>query len=126
MGYYSGNDCSVRMCPKGNDPLKKKVVATATIANQNSYSVIESAVADLGLFQDHDNVLVKHGSTFEQIVKIRENGAGMQALVVEPQVSAVSSATTITLTLVNQDAGEIGVTRALTELPNQVIPSITV
>merc|ERR1711871_517894 len=106
--------------------VKTKVVATATIANQNSYSVIESTVADLGLFQDHDNVLVKHGSTFEQIVKIRENGAGMQALVVEPQVSAVSSATTITLTLVNQDAGEIGVTRALTELPNQVIPSITV
>merc|ERR1711871_243052 len=106
--------------------VKTKVVATATIANQNSYSVIESTVADLGLFQDHDNVLVKHGSTFEQIVKIRENGAGMQALVVEPQVSAVSSSTTLTLTLVNQDAGEIGVTRALTELPNQVIPSITV
>merc|ERR1712146_109733 len=52
---------------------------------------------------------------------------GMQALVVEPQVSTqVTSSTTITLTLVNQDAGEIGVTRALTELPNQVIPSITV
>merc|ERR1712072_884993 len=33
---------------------------------------------------------------------------------------------TITLTLLNQDCGEIGVTRALTELPNQVIPSITV
>merc|ERR1711968_426701 len=198
--YYTGNDCSVRMCPKGNDPLtrtvrmvgqsrnyysaikdlgvaqlekpeiqtvvlsptrtaatnfeydgigghftlaytdmygqtwttrpirvKTKVVATATIANQNSYSVIESAVADLGLFQDHDNVLVEHanGGSFSQIVKITENGAGMQALVVEPQVSTASS-TTITLTLVNQDAGEIGVTRALTELPNQVIPSITV
>merc|ERR1711871_1251122 len=107
--------------------VKTKVVATATIANQNSYSVIESAVADLGLFQDHDNVLVEHanGGSFSQIVKITENGAGMQALVVEPQVSTASS-TTISLTLMNQDAGEIGVTRALTELPNQVIPSITV
>merc|ERR1711871_394694 len=32
----------------------------------------------------------------------------------------------LTLTLINQDSGEIGVKRALTELPNQVIPSITV
>jgi hypothetical protein len=38
----------------------------------------------------------------------------------------VSATSTITLTLVNQDCGEIGVKRALMELPNQVIPSITV
>jgi hypothetical protein len=49
----------------------------------------------------------------------------MQALRVEPQITTASSKA-ITLTLVNQDSGEIGVTRALTELPNQVIPSITV
>merc|ERR1711968_73218 len=63
------------------------------------------------------------------IVKVRENGAGMQALLVEPQIPELAAATpnkAISLTLMNQDAGEIGVTRALTELPNQVIPSITV
>jgi hypothetical protein len=38
----------------------------------------------------------------------------------------VSDTSNIALTLVNQDCGEIGVKRALMELPNQVIPSITV
>jgi hypothetical protein len=38
----------------------------------------------------------------------------------------VSATSNIALTLVNQDCGEIGVKRALMELPNQVIPSITV
>merc|ERR1711939_140864 len=65
------------------------------------------------------------GEGISQIVKVREHGAGMQALLVEPQITTASSKA-ITLTLVNQDSGEIGVTRALTELPNQVIPSITV
>merc|ERR1711975_132326 len=40
--------------------------------------------------------------------------------------TAVGTTSTIKLTLVNQDCGEIGVKRALMELPNQVIPSITV
>merc|ERR1711907_357490 len=198
--YYTGNDCSVRMCPKGNDPLTKTVqlvgqsknyyasikelgvaevekpeiqtvvlsptrtaatnfdfdgigghftlaytdmygqtwttrpirvktkVVTGTdrgtVANSGAYSLISSTVAEFGLFEDHDNVLVEY-TGFSQIVKVREHGAGMQALLVEPKITAASSKA-ITLTLVNQDSGEIGVTRALTELPNQVIPSITV
>jgi len=199
--YYSGNDCSVRMCPKGNDPLTKtvrmvgqsqnyytsikeigvaevekpeiqtvvlsptrvaetagnfdgigghftlaytdmygqtwttrpirvktKVVmsgANGVIANSGTdYSLITSTLPEFGLFKDHDNVLVEY-TGFSQIVKVREHGAGMQGLLVEPQITAATSKT-ITLTLLNQDCGEIGVTRALTELPNQVIPSITV
>merc|ERR1711871_1311305 len=103
-------------------------MGAGTVVNPTTtdYSTIVGDFADFGLFQDHDNILVKVGTGNSVVVKVKEHGAGMQALVVEPQVSAVSSATTITLTLVNQDAGEIGVTRALTELPNQVIPSITV
>merc|ERR1711937_803575 len=54
-----------------------------------------------------------------------EHGAGFQGLLVQPRITAVTDAA-LTLTLINQDCGEIGVTRALTELPNQVIPSITV
>merc|ERR1719378_36190 len=46
-------------------------------------------------------------------------------LAVQPTLSDQAE-TTFTLTLVNQDCGEIGVKRALMELPNQVIPSITV
>merc|ERR1711907_720219 len=199
--YYTGNDCSVRMCPKGNDPLTKTVqlvgqsknyyasikelgvaevekpeiqtvvlsptrpaatnfdfdgigghftlaytdmygqtwttrpirvktkVVTGTdrgtVANSGAYSLISSTIAEFGLFEDHDNVRVQYGA-IDKIVKVREHGAGMQALLVEPQLTTQSSDTAITLTLVNQDSGEIGVTRALTELPNQVIPSITV
>lgn len=205
--YYSGNDCSVRMCPKGNDPLTKtvrmvgqsqnyytsikeigvaevekpeiqtvvlsptRVAATAgnydaigghftlaytdmygqtwttrpirvktkvvtgttsTIADEGSFSLIASTKPDFGLFKDHDNILVDYtdtvggGNAQSLIVKVREHGAGMQALLVEPQIPVLGSAAAVTLTLVNQDCGEIGVTRALTELPNQVIPSITV
>merc|ERR1711968_185157 len=209
--YYTGNDCSVRICPKGNDPLTKtvrmvaqsrnyysgikdlgvaqlekpeiqtvvlsptrqaqsgfeydgigghftlaytdmygqtwttrpirvktKVAAKGVIVDSNSYSLIKSDEADFGLFQDHDNIKVEYTvdgtGTNEDgdhalIVKVRENGAGMQALLVEPQIPELAAATAnkaISLTLMNQDAGEIGVTRALTELPNQVIPSITV
>merc|ERR1711871_989486 len=108
--------------------VKTKVSTAGTVVNPttNDYSTIVGDYADFGLFQDHDNILVKVGTGNSVVVKVKEHGAGMQALVVEPQLTAVGTSTTITLTLVNQDAGEIGVTRALTELPNQVIPSITV
>jgi len=108
--------------------VKTKVSTAGTVVNPttNDYSTIVGDYADFGLFQDHDNILVKVGTGNSVVVKVKEHGAGMQALVVEPQLTAVGTSTSITLTLNNQDAGEIGVTRALTELPNQVIPSITV
>merc|ERR1711871_1340171 len=118
--------------------VKTKVAAKGVIVDSNSYSLIKSDEADFGLFQDHDNIKVEYTvdgtGTNEDgdhalIVKVGENGAGMQALLVEPQIPELAAATpnkAISLTLMNQDAGEIGVTRALTELPNQVIPSITV
>merc|ERR1711871_1912711 len=107
--------------------VKTKVVATGLAADAGTAdSIIKSDKADLGLFQDHDNVLVSDG-TDSAIVKIKEHGAGMQAMVVEPRLTfATTGNPTLTLTLMNQDSGEVGVTRALTELPNQVIPSITV
>merc|ERR1711871_1887153 len=199
--YYSGADCSVRMCPKGNDPLTKTTALSAQSRNYyadikdlgvaelekpeiqtvfvtpplrhqttnsadaltNEYTAIGdhftltytdmygqswttrpirvktkvesamtivdsrilSAKGDLGLFKDHDNIQVEWGNN-KHIVKVKQNGAGFQALDVQPTLTAVSSATAFKLTLVNQDCGEIGVKRALMELPNQVIPSITV
>jgi hypothetical protein len=202
--YYSGADCSTRMCPKGNDPLTKTtalsaqsrnyytsvkdlgvaelekpevqsvfvtppyrnanlytaigghfsltytdmygqewttrpirvksyvnlgVASTATgqIADATAagYSVIRSGTGNLGVFKDHDNIEVNVAGT-KTIVKVAQGGAGFGGLYVTPRISAVSATSTITLTLVNQDCGEIGVKRALMELPNQVIPSITV
>jgi len=191
--YYSGADCSVRMCPKGNDPLTKttalsaqsrnyyadikdlgvaelekpeiqtvfitpperhsnlytaigghftltytdmygqawttrpirvktKVSSSMTIAGSRIYSV----EGNLGMFKDHDNIKVESATAGTFIAKVKQDGAGFQGLNVQPTPTAVSSAETITLTLVNQDCGEIGVKRALMELPNQVIPSITV
>merc|ERR1712054_80176 len=100
--------------------VKTKVESAMTIVD----SRILSAKGDLGLFKDHDNIQVEWGSN-KHIVKVKQNGAGFQALDVQPTLTAVGSATAFKLTLVNQDYGEIGVKRALMELPNQVIPSIT-
>ena len=202
--YYSGDDCSVRMCPKGNDPLTKTTALSAQSRNyytsmsdigvaelekpevqtivlspvrtlpSNSHAfdaigghfsltytdmygqgwttrpirvkskVVTAATADIadgatgqsiisneegvfGMFQDHDNILVEYTSGLPQshVVKVIEHGAGFQGLLVQPRITAVTDGA-LTLTLINQDCGEIGVTRALTELPNQVIPSVTV
>merc|ERR1712054_283901 len=201
--YYSGADCSVRMCPKGNDPLTKTTALSAQSRNyyadikdlgvaelekpeiqtvfitppdrhittppsaasaDDTYTAIGghftltytdmygqswttrpirvktkvssetaittdgshilSATGNLGMFKDHDNIQVEWGSPVnKKIVKVKQDGAGFQGLNVQPAVSVTG---TVTLTLVNQDCGEIGVKRALMELPNQVIPSITV
>merc|ERR1712022_67041 len=107
------------------------VASTATgkilnpTTNDNGYSVIRSGTGNLGVFKDHDNIEVDVSGT-KTIVKVAQGGAGFGGLYVTPRISAVSSTSTIKLTLVNQDCGEIGVKRALMELPNQVIPSITV
>ena len=189
--YYSGPDCSVRMCPKGNDPLTKTTALSAQSRNyyadikdlgvaelekpeiqsvfvtpperhDNKYTaigghftltytdmygqswttrpirvktrvqtqatissgIIKSNTGEFGMFKDHDNIEVQYaGNT--RIVKVKQDGAGFQGLAVQPTLSDQAE-TTFTLTLVNQDCGEIGVKRALMELPNQVIPSITV
>eukprot|EP00943_MAST-04B_sp_MAST-4B-sp1_P004805 g4805.t1 len=203
--YYSGADCSVRMCPKGNDPLTKtsalaaqsrnyytsvkdlgvaelekpevqtvfvtppsRNAASGTFtaigghfsltytdmygqewttrpirvksfvdlgtasadtrienANADDHSIIVAKDGNLGVFKDHDNIEVNVGGT-KTIVAVKQGGAGFQGLYVTPRLAQVSSTSNIKLTLVNQDCGEIGVKRALMELPNQVIPSITV
>jgi len=195
--YYSGADCSVRMCPKGNDPLTKTTALSAQSRNyyadikdlgvaelekpeiqtvfitpperhsnlytaigghftltytdmygqawttrpirvktkvetlasddfKSSGSRILSSTGNLGLFKDHDNIKVEW-DTNSKIVKVKQNGAGFQGLSVQPALSDSDITNKkFTLTLVNQDCGEIGVKRALMELPNQVIPSITV
>merc|ERR1711988_1126944 len=98
------------------------VIADATAAG---YSVIRSYTGNLGVFKDHDNIEVNVAGT-KTIVKVAQGGAGFAGLYVTPRITAVSATSNIALTLVNQDCGEIGVKRALMELPNQVIPSITV
>merc|ERR1711871_1589027 len=195
--YYSGADCSVRMCPKGNDPLTKTTALSAQSRNyyadikdlgvaelekpeiqtvfitppdrssnlytaigghftltytdmygqawttrpirvktkvetlasddfQSSGSRILSSTGNLGLFKDHDNIKVEWDSN-SKIVKVKQNGAGFQGLSVQPALHTGDITNKkFTLTVVNQDCGEIGVKRALMELPNQVIPSITV
>jgi hypothetical protein len=87
--------------------------------------MIRSGTGNLGVFKDHDNIEVDVSGT-KTIVKVAQGGAGFGGLYVTPRLTEVTATSTIKLTLVNQDCGEIGVKRALMELPNQVIPSITV
>lgn len=94
-------------------------------ATASDHSIIVSRDGELGVFKDHDNIEVNVGGT-KTIVAVKQGGAGFQGLYVTPRITAISSTSNIALTLVNQDCGEIGVKRALMELPNQVIPSITV
>jgi len=94
------------------------------ISGDSGNSLLTSADGNLGMFKDHDNILVEWGSDNKQIVKVKQDGAGFQGLDIQP--TPTITAQSVTLTLVNQDCGEIGVKRALMELPNQVIPSITV
>merc|ERR1711871_337377 len=106
--------------------VKTQVKTTGTADFKSAGSVILSRTGNLGLFKDHDNIEVKWGSN-KKIVKVKQDGAGFQGLSVQPALGASGiTDEEFTLTLVNQDCGEIGVRRALMELPNQVIPSITV
>merc|ERR1711871_584473 len=106
--------------------VKTQVKTTGTADFKSAGSVILSRTGNLGLFKDHDNIEVKWGSN-KKIVKGKQDGAGFQGLSVQPALGASGiTDEEFTLTLVNQDCGEIGVKRALMELPNRVIPSITV
>jgi len=106
--------------------VKTKVETLASDDFKSSGSRILSSTGNLGLFKDHDNIKVEWDSN-SKIVKVKQNGAGFQGLSVQPALHTGDiDNKKFTLTLVNQDCGEIGVKRALMELPNQVIPSITV
>merc|ERR1712166_209638 len=226
-GYWSGPDCSERMCPRGNDPLttmtpdkiggntaevqevqtidiraalhqddlgtyvglggdftlsyvdaynqewttrpirvatkiqQTKTAASTwtaeiTIANigGDGGSNIESLITDtqrrFNMFELYDTIKV-HGAGYTPgahtthhtqygvttITKIDcsydlniagERQASPCAITVSPQLEEITSAATteLIISLVNTDTGEIGVKRMLSELPNQVIPSITV
>merc|ERR1712178_447939 len=111
--------------------VKTQVETEAQAVMTASGSRILSTLGNLGLFKDHDNIKVEWevgATSYSKIVKVKQDGAGFQGLSVKPDLTdlTLGSGKKFKLTLVNQDCGEIGVKRALMELPNQVIPSITV
>merc|ERR1711907_305733 len=111
--------------------VKTQVETEAEAVMTASGSRILSTLGNLGLFKDHDNIKVEWevgATSYSKIVKVKQDGAGFQGLSVKPDLTdlTLGSGKKFKLTLVNQDCGEIGVKRALMELPNQVIPSITV
>ena len=130
-----------------------KVSATAwlaeiAIADVSASSTITDTQRRLNMFELYDTIRV-HGAGYTAdtgaddsaygvatITKIDcthdLNIAGVRVdspcvMTVSPQLAATSAATAeLIISLVNTDTGEIGVKRMLSELPNQVIPSITV
>lgn len=213
--YWSGADCSARMCPMGNDPLTTmtadkiggntaevqevqtidirpalntdntgsfvalggdftlsytdaynqewttrpirvatRITQTAITATTNTaelsiaapsggVSTVTDVQRRLEMFELYDTIRI-HGTDFNsgaaQVTTIIDidcthdlSLAGVTTdedctMVVSPAVAAFTAAANkqIFISLVSSDTGEIGVKRMLQELPNQVIPSITV
>jgi len=188
--YWHGNDCSLRMCPKGDDPLTKSVknkiganaeqrneIQTVTITAANSFfddkgeyvglggtftltytdaygqewttrpirvktqlsgdtlsvdatnDKIKDTASRLALFDKHDVVGFDSpvdGGLLNRNYVVKTSTAGSEIEIVGDVSDAIAANANNKVFLANQNTGEIGVKRALQELPNQVIPSITV
>merc|ERR1712196_312955 len=110
--------------------VKTQIQAAADVSTNDpklsqtaSSNKISDTGARLSLFQKHDTVLYSGAADSVHIVKTVSAGEIVTQLSIDSDVAAANSAT---LTLNNPDCGEVGVQRALMELPNQVIPSIQV
>ena len=201
--YWSGADCSARMCPKGNDPLttmssddlggntaEVQEVQTVTIRPQllkngvggyiaiggdftltytDAYNqewttrpirvttVVEETTGASEIAYVHSSKTItdtqRRFDMFEQFDVVKVTGFAhatvdgkplTQTITAIACTSIASTACSLTLSpgfaadeaaaagndikivLVNSDTGELGVKRMLQELPNQVVPSITV
>jgi hypothetical protein len=114
-----------------------EVSTDTSVVNQFS-STITDAARRLNLFEPYDTIKYTNpsGSWVTTITSIdctytvsAANAATARpcTMTVMPQISARAAAIeAVTIQLVSTDTGEIGVKRMLQELPNQVIPSVTV
>jgi hypothetical protein len=111
-------------------------------SDQNKISTITDTQRRFNMFELYDSIKV-HGAGYNSgtaaVTTITDidctyvlaldgsSSASACTAILMPQIPALSAAATeILITLVSSDTGEIGVKRMLQELPNQVIPSITV
>jgi len=113
-------------------------VATPAGDVDQSSSTITDLARRLNLFEPYDTIQVTHAGatevttitsidcTFTFVSGTTPNAARACTMTVMPQITAYSAAATNVIQLVSTDTGEIGVKRMLQELPNQVVPSITV
>ena len=120
-------------------------IGASAYAPELSYEDTNSVITDkerrFNMFEIYDSISVVMGSIAAQVTTIVEidckyalNAAGVASnspciIKTNPSLGATDVAAgdkVFTISLVSTDTGEIGVKRMLQELPNQVIPSITV